>query len=332
MAEVVIHIGTHKTGTTTIQDTFWHNAERLAQHGIAYPQLSRITGHHGLVCDWVRLPPAFQLPEGSRAQLRRLARDHVDSDATLFLSSEEFSRSEPGNCVDLAELRSFFAGFDRVRVLCVLRTQWEFLQSVYLEVSKVGNPPKPETFVQSAIETGMVQGLWADYTGLLDRLEAAFAPQDITLLDYRQASAGEGGLIGAMLAALGSDLRAEALEPVNGGFSNSSPMPLASYMANSLAAPRRASRGLVEMAQRVLQRTNGDIPIRSSIFVRQEFDALAAHFEACNARLAQRRAEVQPGFHLAAADPSDITHFRDSLRAFTWFQFAKELAEHAQLD
>lgn len=34
---IVLHIGPHKTGTTTIQNALWHSAEPLRAHGVAYP-------------------------------------------------------------------------------------------------------------------------------------------------------------------------------------------------------------------------------------------------------------------------------------------------------
>ena len=44
MARIVLHIGTHKTATTTIQNVFHRNATLLAQHGIVYPRLGTATG------------------------------------------------------------------------------------------------------------------------------------------------------------------------------------------------------------------------------------------------------------------------------------------------
>jgi hypothetical protein len=85
-------MGTHKTATTTLQDSCHANRALLAQHGVIYPALGRHTGHHGLLTDWIALSAAYQLPEGGIGTLRSLATEYVDSDETLFLSSEEFSR------------------------------------------------------------------------------------------------------------------------------------------------------------------------------------------------------------------------------------------------
>ena len=90
MAKVILHIGTHKTATTTIQDTFHANTDLLAAHGVIYPRYNRITGHHGLVHDWGSLPDVYRLPGGSRATLTRLVNEYAHRDVTVVLSSEEW--------------------------------------------------------------------------------------------------------------------------------------------------------------------------------------------------------------------------------------------------
>ena len=196
MSRVVLHIGTHKTATTTIQDTFWTNSELLARHGVVYPRQGRVTGHHGLVFDWGRLPEVYRLEAGSRRTLAQIAEDHAGGDLTVFLSSEEFSRGDPRGAVDFAEVRSILAPFGRIEVICTLRPQWQFLQSVYLELSKKMLPPRPPQMVAPVIEKGMFAGLWIDYNLLLDRLETVFAPDEIALVDFETARRGEGGILG----------------------------------------------------------------------------------------------------------------------------------------
>lgn len=329
MSKVVLHIGTHKTGTTTVQDMFWHNAALLAQHGLIYPQLGTITGHHALVCDWMTLPPVFAHPDGSRALLDRMSAAHAAGDDTVFLSSEELSRGDPDNRVNLQELRACLSRFDRIEVVCVLRTQWQFLQSVYLEISKAGSPPRPGVLMQSALQTGMAQGLWVDYRGLLDRLETVFAPEEITLLDYTQACAHPKGLIGALLETQAIDLPVDALQLVNEGRSNASPLALATFAANMLMEPYKADAGLVAQITEVMHHMTQNQPLHSCIFSRAQFDQLQAHFAPLNAELAQRRHAVQPGFHLSEPNHDAITHFHDQLPPGLWYHVARSLARQA---
>jgi len=67
MARLILHIGTHKTATTTIQNSFHANRKLLAQHGLIYPDLGRAAGHHGLVTDWIDLPANYHYPQGAAA-------------------------------------------------------------------------------------------------------------------------------------------------------------------------------------------------------------------------------------------------------------------------
>lgn len=324
MSKVILHIGTHKTATTTIQDTFCKNAPLLAEHGIIYPRLNKVTGHHGLVFDWGTLPEVYRLKQGSREAFREIARAHAKGDATVFLSSEEFSRADPRGAVDFTEVRKLLAPFDEVEVICVLRPQWEFIQSVYLELSKKLLPPRPPVFVQAAIKTGMVAGLWADYNGLLDQLEKAFEPGEITFLDFRATRAAPGGIVGALLSHMGASLGADALEEVNGGASNVSPMSLASWGANLMTEPRVAPAWLVERVTQVIRNEFGE-KVKPCLFTRDEFQKLQAHFEERNKVLQTRRAAVQPDFALSPTTAEGLTLFRNEVPHSFWMSVCRAL-------
>lgn len=324
MSKVILHIGTHKTATTTIQDMFWTNADLLAEHGVIYPKLPRYTGHHGMVVNWGAMPKFYALEQGSHAALREIAEAHGDSDRTVFLSSEEFSRSNP--LASLGEVREALAGFDEIEVICVLRTQWQFLQSIYLEVSKSGVPARPPLYVTPVIESGLCQGLWVDYNRILDGLEEVFAPEEIRLYDFDQCRKSEGGILGTMLRHLGVDITPDQMETVNAGVSNASPLSLASFSANILSEPRVAKRALVESAAEALKAEFGE-DVKPCLFTREEFRALKAHFDACNDRLAQRRAVVQPGFALSEASKDGLTLFRNELPSPYWVRLCRRLVE-----
>lgn len=323
MAKIVLHIGTHKTATTTLQDTFHHNADLLAQHGLIYPRLGKATGHHGLIYDWAHLPPFYKPGHGSRAALRDLADRYANGPGTVFVSSEEFSRCDEGH-TDLAAIRRLLDAFESFEVICTLRTQWQFIQSVYLEISKKQRPPRPPEMVRSAIDTGKVTGLWVDYNKLLDRLETVFSPEEITLLDYHSGVAAPGGIIGAFLTHLGLGIGADALEPVNQGSSNVSPMPLASWAANVLAQPRIAPEWLVERAGSLLRAHFENKDLTTCIFTAGEIRNLQARFGPLNRELAERRAGIQPGFALSEVLPKDDTVMRGMIDGRFWTRFCRE--------
>ena len=67
MSKVILHIGTHKTGTTTIQDTFALNRNLLSGKGLVFPEIGKTNGQHGLVMDWIKLPEAYHLDTTAQA-------------------------------------------------------------------------------------------------------------------------------------------------------------------------------------------------------------------------------------------------------------------------
>ncbi|UWQ19678.1 hypothetical protein [Jannaschia sp. M317] len=320
MAQAILHIGTHKTATTSLQDLFWSNSARLEEHGLIYPRLSTHTGHHGLVEGWTGMPEIYRLPSDPLETLRSLAAAHAGRgpDTTLFLSSEEFSRNEALD--HLGALRDALSGFDRVRVFCTLRTQWRFLQSLYLELSKHQSPPRPQALVGAAMETGLCQGLWIDYLGLLDRLETVFDPEDITLFDFDTACHAPGGLPQAMLSAAGlADINLHEVPA-----SNISPLPLASWGANLLSEPRPAPSWLVTKMTEVVQAKYGP-KIRTSVFSREELARLNDHFDAGNLVLEARRAPLQPDFALTRAAGSGVALARGEVSADFWLEAGRHL-------
>ena len=319
MAKVVLHIGTHKTATTTLQDMFALNAALLAQHGVIYPKLGRAAGHHGLVMDWNRLPKVYELPGGSIASLKRIARDHVAEPGTVFLSSEEFSRASPGARVDFAAVREALAPFEAIEVVCVLREQWQFVQSIYLEVSKSRVPPRPPQFVEAVLREDMAEGLWTDYNLLYDHLLASFAPEEISFLDYDACRRAEGGILGHFLARLGVPVAAADLEQVNEGRSNTSPPALPAWAANIVAEPQLAPAWLVEAMAGAFTAQFGE-KARGVLWTRDEFATLQAYAAERNGRLAERRAAVQPDFALSASTPGERGIHREDLRADFWMR------------
>jgi hypothetical protein len=326
LSKVIVHIGTHKTATTTIQEKFWSLAPELADRGIVYPRLNFIPGHHGLAALWSPLDEEFLLPNGPEASFAEIVKDYADSDFTVFLSSEEFSRAGPRGGVDYKELRQQLEGFDEIQVICVLRQQWQFIQSVYLELSKNNAPPRPPVLLNPAFNKGVFAGLWADYNLLLDRLEEAFGPENVTLLDFDACRNATGGIVGALLAVLGGDAGDPELSEMLEGSSNVSAPPLASWAANILSEPKIAPNWLIQRAETFLRQEYGK-NARHCLFTRSEFDRLADHFNPLNEDLARRRTPWQPDFAMTPASRDNLSLFREDIGVTFWLQFCRNLAQ-----
>lgn len=155
---LVVHVGTHKTGTTTIQRFAAANRVDLRSHGLWYPSYSEI----GLFDHYAHHHLAFAIGEekNSRLSESECAKfiEHIDKnrkrDETVLISAEPFYRMTSGLNEKshrwrsssaaywearerfIAKLRASFP-FDDVKLLICLRRQDNFARSVYQERIKV---------------------------------------------------------------------------------------------------------------------------------------------------------------------------------------------------
>lgn len=323
MARLVLHIGLHKTATTTIQDTLFHNRAMLADHGLIYPFVGETRGHHGLVTRWVPMPRPYALRGDPEAEWHRVAADYADQDGIVFLSSEEFSRAHPRR-VDLNDLRRLTDRYESVQVICMLRNQRSFLQSVYGQVAHDRAAPEVRGFIRNAIDQGFADGLWMDYDALAAHLETAFAPEELLFLSYEAASASEGGILGEVLRCMGLGGRASALVPFGEGRSNTSPDLLAAMVAGAIARPAIAPSKLIAAIEGVLRAQFGE-GMRGTIFTPEETAEISRRFAASNAAFESRRRALQPGLRLAPIQPKQEEIGRNRLTRQVWEQISRAI-------
>ncbi|MCC6006118.1 MAG: hypothetical protein JJU40_00390 [Rhodobacteraceae bacterium] len=320
MGRVILHVGLHKTATTTLQDTFFLNRSLLARHGLYYPRIGRARGHHALAADWVALPPPLRLRHGTAPTRARLARLAARPGVTLFLSSEEFSRAGPAS-VDFAALRAHFPPEVELRALCLLRGQVALLQSIWLEVARNRRPLPLAPFLRTALEEGRADGLFLDFTELDAHLRRGLPPGAITYASLEEARAHPGGVIGWHLAHLGLSHLAPRLRPWADGRSNPSPEPLAAWVAGALSAPAPPGPGLVAAMAALLP--HGEA--RSCLFSRGEVAALRRRFAPANAALARQLAGRQALPALPLEGPAPGALHREDLTAPFWIRLARSL-------
>jgi hypothetical protein len=323
MSRLVLHIGLHKTATTTIQDTLFHNRAMLHDYGLIYPFVGETRGHHGLVSRWVPMPRPYSLRGDPEAEWIRIAKDYADEEGVVFLSSEEFSRAHPRR-VDLDDLRRLSEPYESVQVICMLRSQRAFLQSVYSQISRDRPAPEVRAFIRSALSSGFADGLWMDYAALAAHLETVFEPEEVTFLSYEAAAASEGGVVGEMLRQLGLPLKASALNPFGqgAGRSNVSADPLATMVAAAISRPGVAPGPLIGLVDSVLRGQFG-AEMRGTIFTPEESTEIVRRFSDLNASFESRRSILQPGLRLASLAPSGDEIGRDRLTRPIWEKIAR---------
>ena len=277
MSGFVLHIGTHKTGTTALQRTLGAARLPLRTHGIVYPRLHPSEpGHHMLVGPWI---DRYHDRRATIGLWRGLAKSHAGGKATLVLSSEEFSRARPQS-VDFTELAGLVAGFGQRTIVCYLRNQASYIQSIYLQVRKRGRTLNFDRFVAACIAERFAGGMHLDYGALFARVRAGFAPEEVRFLSYEETSGHPGGLAGHFLTTIGSTV---ARPPAQR--SNVSPSPLAFWVAMRVAA-QRAQPGppateLVEAAEQAVTDMVGP-GVRTTLFTRTQLRRLHEVYEPLN--------------------------------------------------
>jgi hypothetical protein len=319
VARIVLHIGAHKTATTTVQNTLAANSRLLAKHRILYPRIHPGNAHHALATSWIDLPERYCNPAPPADLWREVIR-HADDEVTVILSSEEFSRGRP-KAVNFAELRSILDAFSERLVVCTLRNQLAYLQSIYLQVARDLPQLDFEAFLGGALRDRYATGVFLDYGALYDHVLAGFAPEEIRFLSYEAACRHEGGILGALLAEIGfpsADLVPLAAD------SNVSPEPLVAWAANQITRPQAPGGALTASAQAAFAETFGKAA-RSTLYSRAEAGRIATYFMPLNAAFEARYRKIDPDFALAPLTLAPNLVYRGQLTTPFWSRFCKRI-------
>lgn len=141
---LMIHIGPHKTGSTTIQRFLAENSDALASEGVLYPHAGR-----GAIAPEQHWSFGNAVCQGDTEYLRRFVREFEEeatsgSFSSAILSTETLSRKY----VKSSHLRTVCEMFPRAtRVwIAILRRQDELLSSLYSEHLKQGRLAFPATY------------------------------------------------------------------------------------------------------------------------------------------------------------------------------------------
>ena len=195
-----IHVGTHKTGTTYLQDFLQSSAETLAGDGLYIPHSGRIgglSGHHNIAWQLNR-DVRFESSKGGLAELI----DELESvqHPRVCLSSEdfEFLHKDPSAlCYLRSELRRVNY---MVRIIIFLRPQADYAESMYGELVKHGVNLDFLEFLERFTSNGEFDGgrgcyLTSDYNLLLDSFSSVFGTENIIVRPYRNSSAPDRLLV-----------------------------------------------------------------------------------------------------------------------------------------
>lgn len=133
---LILHVGTPKTGTTTIQNFFNSNQSNIYKEtGIYYPKNGCFLGaHHNIAYELIGLmrKTKYQPQRGSFSQAMQEAKEAGAQEC--LISSEAFYSIENS---DLESLKEKIKKFD-IYIIIYFRSQEQFIQSGYQQILKFG--------------------------------------------------------------------------------------------------------------------------------------------------------------------------------------------------
>ena len=186
-----IHVGTHKTGTTSIQSLLALNDAAFYDAGVFVPQTGRIVshsaGHHNIAWELTG-DRQFDRRVGTFASLLR----EVDGRgaASVCVTSEEFEFAHL-NADALYRLRDGFRSIGyQTTIIVYLRPQADYLESLYAEIARAWNVDFT-TFLDAIATTGMYGCSQFDYGRLVGAFAAVFGREQVLVRAYHASAPAE---------------------------------------------------------------------------------------------------------------------------------------------
>jgi hypothetical protein len=187
MRRAIIHIGTTKTGTTSIQRTLKRHRGEMAAHGACYPRSPGRAAHMLLcfaVANWTRVKMRREDSASERSVGNRLAdfRASLDTEMAALpdsvnrvIFSEERLSMLLNKTTEIEALKELLSPyFQSFTIVVYLRSQDSYLASRYAELLKSGAITVPDHQAPTAKRLRNY-----DYGALIDRWAAVFGADAI---------------------------------------------------------------------------------------------------------------------------------------------------------
>lgn len=193
---IFVHIGPHKTGTSTLQGWLAANREPLRQLGYLYPGVG--STHNGLA-DRARRDlldtPAWQQWVRDLEQAAR-----AGACAHVIISAEGFSRLDEEQVLRMAA----GLGPDRTKIVCYLRKPWERKASAHTQRVKSLMPSDIYTSLLAFDgDPATLDGERKGYPIVLPRWEQAFGLENLIVRVLEKEQLRDGDLVSDFAGAIG---------------------------------------------------------------------------------------------------------------------------------
>lgn len=302
--KLVLHIGTEKTGTTSVQTWLEGHLNALSCRGIYLSNVLDRPSNRALAHAFQNGVDPYFWPMGitSTPQVRayrerlteRLATEVEYAARThdqFVISAEQLQSRLLSECEVVGLATMLRALFHEITVVCYLRPQLEMRRSLYSTFVRMGYTGPLERFDADIDETS----LYYNHEALVDRWARAFGRDSLLLREYTRSKLEGADLVRDFAAVALPDLDASALEfaraPKNSSLSG---MHLSAYRAINQILPFSDGAGGFRKgnarAKRILNAVLNPFAanLKPLVFSPQEQrvgEAIKARFAASNLRL-----------------------------------------------
>lgn len=227
---LTVHIGTTKTGTSSIQAFLHHNQQALRQDGILVPNgLGHLIHFHTAIAalPFGKSPDLAKLiPLGDVADHARFREETRNSfyeqlaaapDCREVIITAEQLHSRLTLPEDVQSFRDLFcSGFDKVRIVVYIRPQLDQIISLYSTMLRGGYAHTLESFITARLQPRFRP--YFDLRDVITRWSDLFGTENVTVRPYKAIS-GQFGTLGDFCSLMDIDLAQDGWElhqPANG--------------------------------------------------------------------------------------------------------------------
>jgi hypothetical protein len=305
---LILHIGLHKTGTTSLQMFFGESRELLRHQKIGFPWYEH--GYqHGLVGSWFNLPEKYMYTSNPVDYWKKLRSEFSDCD-TVVISSEELSRQIPFS-VDFEQLFNFVHEFDVIDVVIVLRHQIDYMQSIFLEISKFSNRGRFDLVLPEWVDQMHADGLLLNYLALINNIFTNGDFSNLILLDYNNLSNSSKGLIPQFFSETNIIMPESCISSANILKVNESGDPLSVLICYALTNQTPPSVTQLASSRMILDKYFG--PKKSTLYTRTELTWLRNRFKEINCELEKSYKKFNIDFRFPSDRIADDFIFREDI-------------------
>jgi hypothetical protein len=196
--DLILHIGTEKTGTTSLQSWLAKNRDALRREGIFFPaslgetrsiRMAMMAADHSSILPAARRVHKIKNAEDHAKFVKRVNRDFVaerfekqNRDCPTCIISDEGLQVFLNTTEEIARMKEFTdQHFGRVRVVICLRPQVDYAVSFASTAARLGRKIDSEWF--EAIDTS---NLRFRYDLLVERWAEVFGAENLEIISYQR--------------------------------------------------------------------------------------------------------------------------------------------------